>query len=127
MQHQPRFLELIESIRPSIKEIDANDLASKIKAGEAFTLIDVREAAEYAQGHLPQAISLSKGILERDIEQVVRDSNSPIIVYCSGGFRSALAAYNLQKMGYQHVLSLSKGSRHWQALNLAWVKLSADE
>lgn len=120
MQHQPRFLALVESIRPAIKEINANDLAAKMRAGDAFTLIDVREASEYAEGHLPQAISLSKGLLERDIEQVVPDAASPIIVYCSGGFRSALAAYNLQQMGYQHVLSLSLGSRHWQALQFPW-------
>lgn len=120
MQHQPRFLKLVESIRPLIKEINAYDLMAKLESGEAFTLLDVREAAEYADGHLPHAIPLSKGVLERDIEQLIPHTNTPIVVYCSGGFRSALAAYSLQNMGYQHVQSLILGSRHWQELNLAW-------
>ena len=121
MQHAPLFLHFVETLRPSIKEIEANDLAAKLQQPSTFFLIDVREAIEYADGHLPNAISLSKGVLERDIEVLINEPTADIVVYCSGGFRSALAAYNLQCMGYTQVQSLKLGSRHWQELNLPWV------
>ncbi len=120
MQHSPRFLALIDAIRPTIKEITAHDLSTQLATGSTWLLLDVREASEYACGHIPQAISLSKGVLERDIEALAPDPLTEIVVYCSGGFRSALAAHNLQAMGYQRVRSLSLGSRNWQALGLRW-------
>lgn len=121
MQHQPRFLTLIEAIRPTIDEIAAADLAALLTAATHFTLLDVREREEYNTGHLPHAIHLSKGVLERDIESIVPNPDTPIIVYCSGGFRSILAAHNLHAMGYQNVRALALGSRHWQTLGLPWL------
>lgn len=121
MQHQPRFLKLVEAIRPSIDEIAAQDLAALLTTPPTFILIDVRESEEYKAGHLPYAIHLSKGLLERDIESIVANPDTPIIVYCSGGFRSILAAHSLRTMGYSNVRALALGSRHWQTLGLPWL------
>ena len=87
---------------------------SKLDQGEKFLLIDVREDNEYAKDHLPGAVHLGKGIIERDIEARVPDLNTPMILYCGGGFRSALAADNLQKMGYTQVISMDGGIRDWR-------------
>lgn len=111
--HSPRFLALVEDAKQSIQEISAPDLKRKLDGGDRFHLVDVREAEEYAAGHLPGAQPLCKGILERDIEAAVPDPKAEIVLYCGGGYRSALAADNLQKMGYQRVLSLTGGWRGW--------------
>ncbi len=121
-KHSPRFLALVEEVRRSIREINAHDLKKKLDAGESFHLLDVREAEEYAAGHLPGAQPLCKGILERDIEATAPDSGAEIVLYCGGGYRSALAADNLQKMGYQRVLSLAGGWRGWVEAGLPVVK-----
>ena len=116
--HSPRFLQLVDSIRVNIRECTVQDVEKRVSAGETFLLFDVREESEYAAGHLPGAKSLGKGIIERDIEQLVPDPDQEIVLYCGGGFRSALAADNLQKMGYGHVISVDGGFRGWKEAGL---------
>ena len=111
--HSPRFLKLVEAVKRRIREVSAAELQRKLEAKGRFHLLDVREAQEYAAGHLPGARHLCKGILERDIETMVPDSGAEIILYCGGGYRSALAADNLQDMGYTRVSSLAGGWREW--------------
>lgn len=88
-------------------------MKQRLDAGEKFHLVDVREESEWARGHLPGAIHLSKGIIERDIEKMIPSTSAPIVLYCGGGFRSALAADYLRKMGYVNVLSVDGGWRAW--------------
>jgi rhodanese-related sulfurtransferase len=113
-QHPPRFLRIVDEARKRIQETTVDAVKSKLDQGEKFLLIDVREDNEYAKDHLPGAIHLGKGIIERDIEARVPDLNTPMILYCGGGFRSALAADNLQKMGYTQVVSMDGGVRGWR-------------
>lgn len=112
-QHAPQFLKLVEETKKRIKEISADELKRKLENRDRLQLIDVREAAEYAAGRIPGAQHLCKGIIERDVETAIPDSNAEIVLYCGGGFRSALAADNLQRMGYRRVLSLAGGWRGW--------------
>ena len=112
--HAPRFLQLVDAVRVNIRECSVQDIHRRITAGEKFILFDVREESEFAAGHLPGAKSLGKGIIERDIEAVVSDVDREIVLYCGGGFRSALAADNLQKMGYSNVISMDGGFRGWK-------------
>ena len=112
--HSPRFLQLVDAVRVNIRECQVDDVYRRIAANETFLLFDVREESEYAAGHLPGAKSLGKGIIERDIESLVPDPDQEIVLYCGGGFRSALAADNLQKMGYSHVISVDGGFRGWK-------------
>jgi rhodanese-related sulfurtransferase len=121
-QHSPRFLRLVEEAKGRIRETSVDEVQQKLDGGEKFLLIDVREESEYATDHLPGAIHLGKGILERDIEARVPSPNTPMILYCGGGFRSALAADNLQKMGYRNVLSMDGGIRGWREKGLPLVK-----
>jgi rhodanese-related sulfurtransferase len=114
MQHSPRFLELAEAARSRVREVTIAQVHEKLARGEAFRLIDVREESEWAKGHLPRAVHLGRGILERDIEKVVPDTSAEIVLYCGGGYRSALAADNLQKMGYTNVHSMAGGFRGWK-------------
>ncbi len=111
--HSPRFLQLVNAIRVNIRECTVQDIRKRMTAGETFLLFDVREESEFAAGHLPGAKSLGKGIIERDIETLVPDFDREIVLYCGGGFRSALAADNLQKMGYTNVISMDGGFRGW--------------
>ena len=113
--HSPRFLKLVEETKTRIGEINADELNRKLEKKGAFHLIDVREADEYAQGRIPSAQHFCKGIIERDIETAIPDTNAEIVLYCGGGFRSALAAESLQKMGYTRVTSLAGGWRGWVA------------
>jgi len=113
-QHPPRFLRIVEDAKKRVRETTVDEVKSKLDRGEKFLLIDVREDNEYAKDHLPGAIHLGKGIIERDIELRVPDLNAPMILYCGGGFRSALAADNLQKMGYTQVISMDGGIRGWR-------------
>ena len=121
-QHSPRFLRLVEEAKGRIRETSVDEVQRKLDGGEKLLLIDVREESEYAIDHLPGAIHLGKGILERDIEARVPGPNTPMILYCGGGFRSALAADNLQKMGYSNVLSMDGGIRGWREKGLPLVK-----
>ena len=98
-QHSPRFLKIVEDARRRIHEISIDEVQAKLQGGEKFLLVDVREESEYAKDHLPGAIHLGKGIIERDIEERVPDPNTAMVLYCGGGFRSALAADNLQRDG----------------------------
>jgi rhodanese-related sulfurtransferase len=113
-QHSPRFLKIVEEVKKRVRETTVDDVKAKMDRGEKFTLVDVREESEYAKDHLPGAVHLGKGIIERDIEERVPDTAAPLILYCGGGFRSALAADNLQKMGYTNVLSMDGGIRDWR-------------
>ena len=109
--HSPAFLALINDAKTRIKEVDASALPAILKANPQARLIDVREESEYAAGHVKGAEWLGKGILERDIEAKHPDRSEPLYLYCGGGFRSALSADNLQKMGYTHVVSVDGGWR----------------
>jgi rhodanese-related sulfurtransferase len=114
MQHAPRFLKIVEDAKSRIKETDVDEVKSRLDRGEKFLLVDVREESEFAKDHLPGAIHLGKGVIERDVEARIPDFNTPVVLYCGGGFRSALAADTLQKMGYSSVLSMDGGVRDWR-------------
>ena len=114
MQHAPRFLKIVDEARSHIKETNVDEVKQRLDGGEKFVLVDVREESEFAKDHLPGAIHLGKGVIERDIEARVPNLSTPIVLYCGGGFRSALAADNLQKMGYSNVLSMDGGIRTWR-------------
>ena len=117
-QHAPRFLQIVEAVRVNIRECQVNDVRERQLRGEPVLLFDVREESEYAAGHLPCAKSLGKGIIERDIESLVPDPDTEMVLYCGGGFRSALAADNLQQMGYTNVISMDGGFRGWKEAGL---------
>jgi rhodanese-related sulfurtransferase len=112
--HSPGFLKLVEAARSRVREIDVVEARRKLESGKA-KLIDVREESEWAAGHARGAQHIGKGVIERDIEQRVPDKNDELILYCGGGFRSALATDNLRKMGYTNVSSMAGGWRAWQA------------
>ena len=111
--HSPEFLKVVNDSKKRIKEIDFRDIKKRLDAGEKFILVDTREDNEWQRGHIPNAIHLGKGIIERDIEAAIPDKSAPLVLYCGGGFRSALAADNLQKMGYKNVVSMDGGWRGW--------------
>lgn len=113
-KHSPRFLQLVNGVRVNIRECTVHDVQARLARGDKFLLIDVREDHEWAQGHIPGAVHLGKGIIERDIESLVPDTESEIVLYCGGGYRSALAAEALQKMGYTSVVSMDGGFRGWK-------------
>jgi len=113
-QHPPRFLKIVDDAKTRVRETNVAEVKKKIDGGEKFLLVDVREESEFAKDHLPGAIHLGKGIIERDIEARVPDLDAEIVLYCGGGFRSALAADNLQKMGYTNVISMDGGIRDWR-------------
>ena len=113
MKHAPEFLKIVEDAKTRIRETNVQEVKARLDAGEKFTLVDVREDSEWAKGHLPGAIHLGKGIIERDIENAVPGKATPLVLYCGGGYRSALAADNLQKMGYTDVKSMDGGWRGW--------------
>ena len=117
-KHSPRFLKLVENTKQNVRELTIDDVKRKLDGGGAFHLIDVSEESEWARGHLPRAQHLGRGILERDIETAIPDTNAEIVLYCGGGFRSALAAENLQKMGYTNVWSMDGGYRGWTEAGL---------
>jgi rhodanese-related sulfurtransferase len=113
-QHPPRFLKIVDDAKTRIRETNADTVKTRMDRGDKFVLVDVREESEYAKDHLPGAIHLGKGVIERDIEARVPQLGTEIILYCGGGFRSALAADNLQKMGYTNVISMDGGIRDWR-------------
>ena len=113
MDHSERFLRIVDDAKSRIREVGIAEVKRKLDAGERFHLIDVREESEWAKGRLPQARHLGKGILERDVERAIPDTGDEIVLYCGGGFRSALAADNLRKMGYTRVASMDGGFREW--------------
>ena len=113
-QHTPRFLAIVEDAKKRVKETTVDTIKARLDKGDKFLLVDVREESEYAKDHLPGAIHLGKGVIERDVEQKIPNTDSEIVLYCGGGFRSALAADNLQKMGYTNVISMDGGIRDWR-------------
>jgi rhodanese-related sulfurtransferase len=121
-QHPPRFLKIVDDARSRVRETNVDAVKTRIDRGDKFLLVDVREESEFAKDHLPGAIHLGKGIIERDIEARVPDLGAEMILYCGGGFRSALAADNLQKMGYTNVISMDGGIRGWREKNYPLVK-----
>ena len=112
-QHAPRFLKIVADAKTRAKECTVDDVVARQKAGDPFTLIDVREESEYAAGHATGALHIGKGVIERDIEAKIPDAATLLVLYCGGGFRSALAADVLQKMGYTNVVSMDGGWRAW--------------
>ncbi len=113
-QHAPRFLQIVQEAKKHIHETTVDDVKARLDRGESLCVVDVREESEWAKDHLPGAIHLGKGIIERDIEERLPDTNTEIILYCGGGFRSALVADSLQRMGYTRVLSMDGGIRDWR-------------
>jgi rhodanese-related sulfurtransferase len=113
-KHSPRFLQLVEDAKKHVRETTVDVVKARLDRGETFVLVDVREESEFAKDHLPGAVHLGKGVIERDLEQRVPDTGTELILYCGGGFRSALAAENLQRMGYTNVLSMDGGVRGWR-------------
>ncbi len=118
MPHSPGFLKLVNEAKTRTREITVEAVRLSREAGEAFRLIDVREDSEWTAGHAADSVHLGKGILERDIEEAVPDKSARLVLYCGGGFRSALAADTLQQMGYTNVFSLAGGWRAWNEAGL---------
>jgi rhodanese-related sulfurtransferase len=115
MDHSPRFLAVVEETKKKIHEISIAEVRARLERGERFELVDVREDSEWAAGRIRGARHLGRGILERDVEKTIPDLGAEIVLYCGGGFRSALAADSLQQMGYTRVLSMAGGWRDWLA------------
>jgi rhodanese-related sulfurtransferase len=114
MEHSKGFLALVQDAKKRVRETDVHEINKRQKEGQSFYLVDVREDNEWNAAHLPGAIHLGRGIIERDIEKTIPDHDAEIVLYCGGGFRSALAADNLQKMGYTNVISMDGGFRVWK-------------
>ena len=118
MAHAPRFLALVKDAKSRIHETNVAEVKKRLDAGEKLLIVDVREESEFARGHVPGSVHLGKGIIERDIEAAVPDPAAEIILYCGGGFRSAIAADNLKKMGYTNAVSMDGGWRDWTGSGL---------
>jgi rhodanese-related sulfurtransferase len=113
VQHSNRFLKLVAGAKSRVRETNVQEVKKRMDKGEKLNLVDVREDNEVAKGRIPGAIHLGKGIIERDIEKAIPDTSAEVILYCGGGFRSALAADALQQMGYTNVVSMDGGWRGW--------------
>ena len=113
-QHPPRFLKIVDDAKQRVRETTVDAVKARLDLGEKFVLVDVREDREFEADHLPGAVHLGRGVIERDIEAKYPDVHTELILYCGGGFRSALAADNLQKMGYTNVISMDGGIRDWR-------------
>ena len=121
-QHPPRFLKIVDDAKTRVRETNVDEVKKRMDRRDKFILVDVREESEYAKDHLPGAIHLGKGVIERDIEARVPELNAEMVLYCGGGFRSALAADNLQKMGYTNVISMDGGIRGWRGKGFPLTK-----
>jgi len=121
-EHSPAFLSIVNDAKTRIKQENFQETKKRMDAGEKFILVDTREDSEWAGGHLPGAVHIGRGVIERDVEKVIPDKSATIVLYCGGGFRSALAADNLQKMGYQNVISMDGGWRGWTEAKFPVVK-----
>jgi rhodanese-related sulfurtransferase len=121
-QHPPRFLAIVDDAKKRVRETTVDEVKTRLDKGDKFVLVDVREDSEYEKDHLPGAIHLGKGVIERDIEARIPDTGTPLVLYCGGGFRSALAADNLQKMGYTNVISMDGGVREWRGKGYPFTK-----
>jgi rhodanese-related sulfurtransferase len=118
MEHSPRFEKLCQEARSKIVEISAEEVAERIAKRGPLTLIDVREESEFAAARIPTARHIGRGILERDVEKAFPDLDGELVLYCGGGYRSALSAENLQRMGYRNVKSMAGGWRGWKGKGL---------
>lgn len=118
MAHSPQFLKLVNDAKSRVKETNVAQVNQRKSAGEKFVLVDVREDNEWAKGHIPGAVHMGRGVIERDIETAIPDTSTKMILYCGGGFRSALVADNLQKMGYTNVESMDGGWKGWVSAGL---------
>ena len=114
MKHNPGFLALVNESKRQVRECTAADVKARLDRGEPFHFVDVREDREYELDHAAGARHIGRGVLERDIETLIPDPDADIVLYCGGGFRSALAAESLQKMGYRRVVSMDGGIRAWR-------------
>ena len=121
-QHPPRFLKIVDDAKTRVRETNVDAVKTRIDRGDKFVLVDVREESEFAKDHLPGAIHLGKGVIESDIEAKIPDPATPLVLYCGGGFRSALAADAIQKMGYTNVISMDGGFRGWKDAHFDVVK-----
>ncbi len=122
MAHSPKFLQLVKEAKSRIKETNVAEVKGRLEGGEKFVLVDVREESEWARGHLPNAVYMGRGVIERDIEGKFPDTKTKLVLYCGGGFRSALVADNLQKMGYSNVESMDGGWKGWLDAGLPTAK-----
>ena len=122
VQHPPRFLKIVDDAKTRIRETTVDDIKARMDRGEKFVLVDVREESEYQKDHLPGAVHMGKGVIERDVEHKFPDLTTALVLYCGGGFRSALAADNLQKMGYSNVISMDGGARGWREKGYPFAK-----
>jgi len=122
LAHSPGFQKLVQDARTRVHQFTIDEFVSRLRAGERYILLDVREDAEWAVGHIPSAHHISRGVLEREIERMIPEKDAAIVLYCGGDDRSALAADNLQKMGYANVASLDEGLPGWTARGLPTVK-----
>ena len=113
-QHSPGFLKIVEDAKREVRECTVQDVKGRLDCGERFHLVDVREESEFAADHAAGAVHIGKGVIERDIETKIPDHDAAIVLYCGGGFRSALSAWNLKKMGYTNVVSMDGGIRAWR-------------
>jgi rhodanese-related sulfurtransferase len=120
--HAEGFQKLVRDAKSRIKEEDFRETKKRLDAGEKIVMVDTREDSEWARGHIPGAIHLGKGVIERDIEKTVPDKETTVVLYCGGGYRSALAADNLQKMGYRNVISMDGGWRGWTEAGFPIIK-----
>jgi rhodanese-related sulfurtransferase len=116
--HSPGFLALVADAKRRVRQFGIAEFTRRVEAGERWALIDIREDREWDAGHIPGAIHIGRGILERDVEERFPDKDAPLVLQCGGGFRSALSADNLQKMGYRNVVSLDGGIRGWTEAGL---------
>ena len=116
--HGVQFVKIVDSVSPLIKECTIHDVVRRQALGESFVLIDVREESEFSAARIPGAKHIGKGVIERDIEEMIPDPATPLVLYCGGGYRSALAAHNLQLMGYTNVISMDGGFRGWKESGL---------
>jgi rhodanese-related sulfurtransferase len=122
MAHAEGFLNLVKDAKKRIKEWNVQEVKKRLDSGEKLILVDTREDVEWARGHAAGAIHLGKGIIERDIENTILDKEATIVLYCGGGFRSALAADNVQRMGYRNVISMDGGWKGWTEAGLPVIK-----
>ena len=113
MSHSPEFLKIVDDAKSRIKQTDVPAVLARVKKGEKLLLVDVREDNEWVKGRIVGSIHIGKGVIERDVEAAIPNKKSEIILYCGGGFRSALSADNMQKMGYTNVISMDGGWRNW--------------
>jgi len=121
-QHSPGFLKIVADAKTRVKECSITDVAKRFAEGDNLLIVDVREESEYANGHIPGALHISKGVMERDVETLIPDPTTEVILYCGGGYRSVLTADNLIKMGYTNVISMDGGWSGWTSKGLAVQK-----